>query len=216
MQRQRIYLLHAALMLSAVCVAVFFQSVTPVLIGSFGSIVVLCSQEFYPRGQVLLAPNVITLGRLAMVLGAVAIQPYFDMVALVMLIVALVSDGLDGYVARKLDQTTDLGADLDIESDSIYVVVLSVLWWSIGIVPWWLLVSGVARYAFVILLNVTGLGQTKSPSMKGAREIAVIHFIALLTPFVLNAWLYVPLLGITGAFILLSFTREYYLRFKSR
>lgn len=46
------------------------------------------------------------------------------------LIVALITDCLDGYIARKLNQTTVLGAKLDSLGDNfIYITVVFSIWW---------------------------------------------------------------------------------------
>jgi CDP-diacylglycerol--glycerol-3-phosphate 3-phosphatidyltransferase len=48
----------------------------------------------------------------------------------VVLIIALITDCLDGYIARKLNQTTELGARLDSLGDNvIYITVVISVWW---------------------------------------------------------------------------------------
>jgi len=49
---------------------------------------------------------------------------------LVILVVALITDCLDGYIARKLNQTSELGARLDSLGDNfIYITVVVSVWW---------------------------------------------------------------------------------------
>jgi phosphatidylglycerophosphate synthase len=62
--------------------------------------------------------------------------------------VALVLDGVDGWVARRTRSTTPVGARFDMEVDAFLILVLSVhVAETLGA---WVLVIGAARYAFVV------------------------------------------------------------------
>ncbi|MGW7387118.1 CDP-alcohol phosphatidyltransferase family protein [Streptomyces sp. NPDC054794] len=56
---------------------------------------------------------------------------------LLMLMVA-VSDGLDGYVARRFDQVTRIGAVADRVADRLCILTLSCMLGVANIIPWWL------------------------------------------------------------------------------
>ncbi len=60
-----------------------------------------------------------------------------------------IADYLDGYVARITHHTTVLGAQLDMEFDSLgmLAVILLAIWY--GQLPWWYLGLGLARYLFL-------------------------------------------------------------------
>ena len=62
---------------------------------------------------------------------------------------AAVADYLDGYLARVNNHATGLGAMLDMEFDSIGMLVVILLAISFGQLPWWYLLLGLARYFFV-------------------------------------------------------------------
>lgn len=97
------------------------------------------------RDQVTL-PNVITLARIALIVAfGVLLVNSVDGWAITVLAVAGVSDFFDGFLARKLDQTSDLGRFLDPAADRILtvVVVLGLAWRDI--IPWWLLVLLLTR-----------------------------------------------------------------------
>ena len=93
--------------------------------------------------RVLTIPNGISAARLAgvplflwLVLGprtAVA-----DDWAVALLIVAGLSDWLDGKIARALNQTSRLGQVLDPAADRLYIVSTIVALAIRGIIPWWL------------------------------------------------------------------------------
>jgi CDP-diacylglycerol--glycerol-3-phosphate 3-phosphatidyltransferase len=74
--------------------------------------------------------------------------------ALAWVIVALytaadVSDYFDGYLARRANHVTPLGAALDIEFDGLGTLVVILLAISFGQLPPWYVVLGVARYLFL-------------------------------------------------------------------
>jgi CDP-diacylglycerol--glycerol-3-phosphate 3-phosphatidyltransferase/cardiolipin synthase len=45
------------------------------------------------------------------------------LISVSILVLALITDVLDGYIARKLDVTSDMGAYLDVTSDFVLIVV---------------------------------------------------------------------------------------------
>ncbi|MFU8895818.1 MAG: CDP-alcohol phosphatidyltransferase family protein [Gammaproteobacteria bacterium] len=74
--------------------------------------------------------------------------------ALVLFFVAGVTDGLDGFLAKRFSWQSRLGGLLDPAADKLLLVTAFVtLWWA-GYVPSWLLAAVVARD----LLIVTGAG----------------------------------------------------------
>jgi phosphatidylglycerophosphate synthase len=64
--------------------------------------------------------------------------------------VALLSDGLDGWAARRSGMTSDFGAHFDMEVDALFLLVLSMLVYSTGEIGDWVVASGVLRYVFVL------------------------------------------------------------------
>lgn len=62
---------------------------------------------------------------------------------------ANLNDLLDGYLARRFDQETELGAKLDLDLDGRALLIVSLLAYQYGVVPWWFLVAGAARYLFI-------------------------------------------------------------------
>ena len=60
-----------------------------------------------------------------------------------------IADYFDGYIARKTNHSTQLGAVLDMEFDGLGMVVVSVLGVWYGQLPWWYLLLGSARYFFL-------------------------------------------------------------------
>ena len=67
--------------------------------------------------------------------------PEADGWALVVLMVSGATDYADGYLARKLDQTTVLGQILDPVADRLYILAVVVGLALRDIIPWWLAIS---------------------------------------------------------------------------
>jgi phosphatidylglycerophosphate synthase len=67
-----------------------------------------------------------------------------------MAFIALVMDGLDGWVARRTGLASAYGARLDMEVDALLMLVLSVLAWQWGQAGPWVLFCGLARYGFLL------------------------------------------------------------------
>jgi cardiolipin synthase len=67
--------------------------------------------------------------------------PEADGWALVVLMVSGATDYADGYLARKLDQTTVVGQILDPVADRLYILAVVVGLALRDVIPWWLAVS---------------------------------------------------------------------------
>lgn len=85
--------------------------------------------------------NLITLSRLLLLIVVVLIayQPYswWHVANILLLILVFVTDGLDGYVARKRNETTVFGAMFDIASDRITELVMWIVLVDLRVVPVW-------------------------------------------------------------------------------
>ena len=119
-------------------------------------------------------PNIISMVRLAGVplFLWLVIGPEADVWALVVLMVSGFSDWLDGYLARRLDQTSKLGEILDPVADRLTLIVVAVSFALGNLVPWWALVlllvpdvllSSFALWAFRgAAFPVTWLGKVRT------------------------------------------------------
>jgi CDP-diacylglycerol--glycerol-3-phosphate 3-phosphatidyltransferase len=99
-----------------------------------------------PDDRVLTVPNVLSLARLAALplLWADLTAGRFGR-ALVVLGLSAATDWFDGYLARRLDQRTRLGALLDPLGDRLLLLVAGVGLVAAGILPWWPVVLLVLR-----------------------------------------------------------------------
>lgn len=102
-------------------------------------------------------PNAITIARiLLIVVFGYLLMTHRDGWAIAVLALAGISDFLDGYLARKWNQATELGRILDPAADRILTVVV-VLGLAIrDIIPWWLVVFLLARDVVVGVALLVG------------------------------------------------------------
>lgn len=95
-------------------------------------------------------PNLICVLRLALVPPvAVSILNGRYPLALVLLLVAAISDALDGYLARRFGWVTKLGQVLDPAADKLLLVTVFVTLTAQGRVPVWLCVTAVMRDSLI-------------------------------------------------------------------
>lgn len=116
-------------------------------------------------------PNSLTVARLIMIpvflLVASMKVHYADFYAAGIFIIAAITDGLDGYLARKKNQTTILGQFLDPVADKILVASALIILVEIGRIPGWIAIIFVSRE-----IAVTGL-----------RAVAIVQGIIIAASF---------------------------------
>ncbi|HET6151499.1 MAG TPA: CDP-alcohol phosphatidyltransferase family protein [Marmoricola sp.] len=99
-------------------------------------------------------PNAISLVRL---LGVplflwLVLGPKEDVLALIVLMISGITDWLDGYLARRLNQTSRVGEILDPVVDRLYILAVVIGLAFRDIIPWWVAIILPARDAFLWLL----------------------------------------------------------------
>lgn len=96
-------------------------------------------------------PNLITILRFLLVPAVVLamLQARWDW-AFAGFVVAGVSDGVDGFIARHFNQRSRLGAYLDPMADKLLLVSVFVVLGFTGGLPLWLVVAAVSRDALIV------------------------------------------------------------------
>ncbi|MBU2484463.1 MAG: CDP-alcohol phosphatidyltransferase family protein [Alphaproteobacteria bacterium] len=96
-------------------------------------------------------PNLITVARFIMVpLVILAMIDGEMLTAFVLFLLAGVSDGLDGFIARNFNQRSELGAWLDPVADKFLLVSVFVMLGWLGVLPNWLVIFAVSRDALIV------------------------------------------------------------------
>lgn len=119
------------------------------------------------QNNVWTIPNLISFSRLV----GVPLIPYFaivqgnDLAAFLVFVVASVTDWLDGWLARKLNQYSDLGAALDPIADRLYIVVALFTLVYRDLLPLWLVLVVLLRDALMLFhqLEVRRSGYAPQP-----------------------------------------------------
>jgi cardiolipin synthase len=102
-------------------------------------------------GIALSIPNLITLGRILLVPVVVwAIASGTMWIAFVLFVVAGVSDAVDGFLAKRFDMTTELGAYLDPLADKALIVSIYISLGINGAIPRWLVILVVSRDILIV------------------------------------------------------------------
>lgn len=96
-------------------------------------------------------PNIITLGRILLVPVIVwAIASNQMTIAFVIFVVAGVSDAVDGFLAKRFNMTTEIGALLDPVADKALLVSIYVTLGISGDIPRWLVILVVSRDFMIV------------------------------------------------------------------
>lgn len=96
-------------------------------------------------------PNFITIARFIMVpLVIMAMINGQMQTAFVIFLLAGLSDGLDGFIARNFNQRSELGAYLDPMADKLLLVSVAIMLGYLGALPLWLVVLVVSRDLMIV------------------------------------------------------------------
>jgi len=96
-------------------------------------------------------PNLITIGRILLVPVVVwAIASRQMQIAFLVFLVAGLSDAIDGFLAKRLGMTSDLGAHLDPLADKVLIVSIYVALGVTEAIPRWIVILVVSRDILII------------------------------------------------------------------
>ena len=127
-------------------------------------------------------PNVLTIIRLVLIPVFVwaffRVQPGEDrIVALIIFAAASLTDMLDGYLARKLNQITDFGKLFDPLADKLMVVTALFCQAYVGVFPWAAVVIVAAKELIMLLGGIFMLGKGVVVYSNYAGKAAMVAFI---------------------------------------
>lgn len=142
--------------------------------------------------------NLITLGRLLLLILVVIIayqppSPY-QLLDVPLLILVFVSDGLDGYVARRRNETSQFGAIFDIAGDRIVELTMWIVLAHLGLVPVWVPIVFVVRGTIVDAIRASQTTSRRASPfalmetplgkwLVGGRFMRILYAVAKATAF---------------------------------
>lgn len=141
-------------------------------------------------------PNAITIARILcapiflwMLLADAGADGGLRWAAAVLFIVAIATDGVDGYIARRYDIVSDLGKLLDPIADKVLTGVAFVGLSLLGELPWWVTIVvlvreiGITVYRFIVVsdhvLAAAWMGKLKTVFQSIALSIALLPLASL-------------------------------------
>jgi phosphatidylglycerophosphate synthase len=125
----------------------------------------------------------VTLGRAALSAGiaALVVQSWSTAVnrwlVVALAAIALVTDLIDGRLARRRGEVTRFGAVLDMETDAFLILVLSC--YAVPLVGGWVLLIGLARYLLLPAAAIWPWLSAPSPPRRWAKVVAAVQGIVL-------------------------------------
>ena len=159
------------------------------------------------ESKILTSPNLLTFLRMALIPVFASLLFYgYSSIALIIFVIAGVSDGVDGFVARKFKQESELGTIIDPIADKLLMTVAFIILTMPNVlqptrhlpVPFWVTAAVIGRDILILTvawaINVmTGFRGFK-PSWLGKLStlVQVIAVTLILVAAVFDTWFYLP------------------------
>lgn len=178
-------------------------------------------EKLLVKDHIVTWSNFISLTRVIIVVPIIMIHIENDRdinYAIVLLIAyGALSDYLDGLVARKRDEISELGKILDPVADKLMAFFLFLYVVLLGWIPYWYFVIGVARDLMIMagsahIKKVRGKVAMSIMSGKISVNIMALYWMAVFF-FREAVWIHDWLLWISVAFMVYSFV-DYWIRYK--
>jgi phosphatidylglycerophosphate synthase len=205
---------HALVLLSALGVSALYAEpriLTAVGVPTVGSLLVLGGMRL-SRGHVVSWANGLTTVRLLGVgaFGVVATSARVGEHGILFAgagLILLLLDAVDGYLARRLEHSSFLGAEFDKAVDAYLVLMLSACAYTTEQVGLWILLAGSLRYLYILAEPVLKRAGTRTPRSLRARICFVAALVGLLAAYLPVPAIATPLAAVgtgllTGSFLI--------------
>jgi phosphatidylglycerophosphate synthase len=207
-------IIHSIAILIALAVFHVTGIYWPILAVAFLSLILLWTSQWYTISNLKPAggyANYVTLLRYILLLLIAAFSNIWPMWSLGLLFaIPMLLDGLDGYLARRLNHATRFGALFDLETDSLFVTLSGMILYQRHIVGIWLLPAAYMRYFYVLVIAVLQLNRIQEKRTQFGPFIAGIMFVSLILEFLFQSALTRIILFIASVFIVLSFIYSFF------
>jgi phosphatidylglycerophosphate synthase len=95
--------------------------------------------------------------------------------------VALLLDGVDGWLARRRHEASDFGERFDMAADTAFTLILTFCLLALGLVGPWVLVIGMLRPAFVLAGRLRPALAAPLPPSRGRKVVCAAALCCLVT-----------------------------------
>lgn len=119
-------------------------------------------------------------------------RQYFEILALLIFILASITDAYDGYIARKYSEVTKLGKFLDPLADKVLMSAAFISFVVMGLVPLWMVILVILRDFVVtgirILMSTKDniMVTSQSAKIKTGAQVGAVSFI--LVYIIIQRW----------------------------
>ena len=138
-------------------------------------------------------PNLVTAARIALIpVFMVCMEFYWPITAMTLFIVISLTDALDGYLARRMNQVTDLGKILDPLADKLLVTVAVLYLTADAQIEVWVAIIIIAREFVVSSLRVVAASKGLVIAAGWSGKIKTTVQLVAIT-FMLSPWGYAPI-----------------------
>lgn len=128
---------------------------------------------------------------------------------------AILLDGLDGFLARRYKQISEVGALFDKTVDAYFVLLLTFILVLKYDIPFWFLGIGYLHYGYELVIYSLDWQNLTIPKNPIGKYAAAFLFISLLSPFILPSYLYFPIIYIAAILVGCSFSLSFFYKFKA-
>ncbi|MCB0711591.1 MAG: CDP-alcohol phosphatidyltransferase family protein [Ignavibacteriae bacterium] len=136
------------------------------------------------QGSLWGASNLLSIARLLMTLPTCLLVYYGHRdLAVISFFVAAFTDYLDGWVARRFNQISDLGKILDPLADKVYVAGVVILLATLGVIPLWFLLPILLRDLLILVGGIyveRKTGEVLPSNWTGKWAVGVLSITLLL------------------------------------
>lgn len=146
-------------------------------------------------------PNILTLVRIIMTPFIIYLSLIDNLkLAIVLIIVASITDMLDGFIARKFNLTSEIGAKLDTIADKLFAgcIIISLIFTNK------LFIISLIGEILITIINLISFAQNKKPHTEYIGKVkTTILFITIILEFI--SLLYYNLQTFVNIMIVISF-----------
>jgi len=155
--------------------------------------------------------NWITFLRLVALIVFIPLYSSFTPLTYGLILTAIVLfDLVDGFLARKFNQSSYFGMYFDMEVDAFFVLAMCLYYFLYRQTPIWIIIPGLLRYVYKIVTILVPKANFKETKRPYASIIAGTFFFILLISLILENKYQQGLLGFGSCLIAFSFSISFY------